>query len=74
MTNVKEDTTTRMGNYIARNVNKLSYQDKVHVVKMLLFREQPLQQSNNGCFIYLREIDENIKKEIFNFIKLKLNS
>ena len=64
-----------MDDYIAKKVNLLSFQDRCTVAKIIHFRnEKILKQNGNGAWCHLRELDENIKKEIFNFIKLKLNS
>ena len=59
--------------YIVNNINQLSYDHKYTIVKMLLFRNIDVKQSNNGAYCMLDNIDDDMLDIIYNFIKLKLN-
>jgi len=60
--------------YIAKQINNISIDDRYTVAKILLFRDCTLLQSNNGAYIHLKDIDEETVEEIYNFLKTKLSS
>jgi hypothetical protein len=60
--------------YIAKQINNVSIDDRYTVAKILLFRDCKLLQSNNGAYIHLKDIDEETMEEIYNFLKTKLSS
>ena len=60
--------------YIAKQINNISIDDRYTVAKILLFRDCKLLQSNNGAYIHLKDIDEETMEEIYNFLKTKLSS
>jgi len=60
--------------YIAKQINNISIDDRYTVAKILLFRDCKLLQSNNGAYIHLKDIDEETIEEIYNFLKTKLSS
>ena len=60
--------------YIAKQINNVSIDDRYTVAKILLFRDCKLLQSNNGAYIHLKDIDEETVEEIYNFLKTKLSS
>ena len=60
--------------YIAKQINNISIDDRCTVAKILLFRDCKLLQSNNGAYINLKDIDEETMEEIYNFLKTKLSS
>ena len=60
--------------YIIKQINRLSFPDREIVCRIVVFRGYKLRQSNNGAYIHINEIDENILNEICKFLKNKLNS
>lgn len=60
--------------YIAKQINNVSIDDRYTVAKILLFRDCKLLQSNNGAYLHLKDIDEETMEEIYNFLKTKLSS
>ena len=60
--------------YIVKQINNVSIDDRYTVAKILLFRDCTLLQSNNGAYIHLKDIDEETVEEIYNFLKTKLSS
>ena len=60
--------------YIAKQINNISIDDRYTVAKILLFRDCTLLQSNNGAYIHLKDIDEETVEEIYNFLNTKLSS
>jgi hypothetical protein len=60
--------------YIAKQINNVNIDDRYTVAKILLFRDCKLLQSNNGAYIYLKDIDEETMEEVYNFLKTKLSS
>ena len=60
--------------YISKQINNISIDDRYTVANILLFRDCKLLQSNNGVYINLKDIDEEIIDFIYNFLKTKLRS
>ena len=60
--------------YIIKQINRLSFPDRVIVCRIVVFRGYKLRQSNNGAYIHIKEIDENTLNEIYTFLKYKLSS
>jgi len=60
--------------YIASNIDKLSHSQKVHIARILYFRNVELKQSNNGVYCFIKVIDEKTKKEVESIIKLFLKT
>ena len=60
--------------YIVKQINNVSIDDRYTVAKILLFRDCTLLQSNNGAYIHLKDINEETVGEIYNFLKTKLSS
>ena len=59
--------------YIVSNINKMSDDNKSTIVRMLLFRNIDVKQSNNGAYCLFDNIDDDTLDNVYNFIKLKLN-
>ena len=60
--------------FIVSNINKLSFDTKNTVVKMLLFRDIDVKQSNNGVYCLLDNIDDDMLDIIYNFININYNN
>ena len=60
--------------YIIKQNNNASIDDRYTVAKILLFRDCTLLQSNNGAYIHFQDIDQETIEEIYNFLKTKLSS
>ena len=60
--------------YVLKQVNNLSLKDRYTVAKILWLRECKSNQSNNGAYIHLKDIDEETLNDIYDFIKRKLSS
>ena len=60
--------------YISKQINNISIDDRYTVAKILLFRDCKPLQSINGAYINLKDIDEEIIDFIYNFLKTKLSS
>ncbi len=60
--------------YIAKQINNLSIDDRYTVARILSFRDCKLLQSNNGAYIHLKDIDEETVEELYNFLKTRLSS
>ena len=59
--------------YVIKQINNVSLDDRYTVSKILMFRDYKLIQSNNGAYIHIKEIDEETLNEIYNFLKTKLS-
>ena len=59
--------------YIIKNINLLSIEERYSVSKILNFRDVPLKQTNNGVYTFIKDIDENTLNEVYIFLKTKLN-
>ena len=59
--------------YVIKQINNVSLDDRYTVSKILMFRDYKLSQSNNGTYIHIKEIDEETLNEIYNFLKTKLS-
>ena len=57
--------------FILKNINNLSLNDKYTIAKILMFREFDLKQSNNGAYIRLDRIDDCTLCDIYDFIKYR---
>ena len=60
--------------YVAKDINILSIDDRYTVAKILLLSDCKLIQSNNGAYIHFKDIDEETMEEIYNLLKTKLSS
>ena len=59
--------------YIINNINLLSIEERYTVSKILNFRDVPLKQTNNGVYVFIKDIDENTLNEVYIFLKTKLS-
>ena len=59
--------------YIINNINLLSIEERYSVSKILNFRDVPLKQTNNGVYVFIKDIDENTLNEVYIFFKTKLS-
>lgn len=59
--------------YIINNINLLSIEERYSVSKILNFRDVPLKQTNNGVYVFIKDIDENTLNEVYIFLKTKLS-
>ena len=59
--------------YIIKNINLLSIEERYSVSKILNFRDVPLKQTNNGVYTFIKDIDENTLNEVYIFLKTKLS-
>ena len=57
--------------FILKNINNLSLNDKHAIARILMFRECDLKQSNNGAYIRLDRIDDRTLCDIYDFIKYR---
>ncbi len=57
--------------FILKNINNLSLNDKHAIARILMFRECDLKQSNNGAYIMLDRIDDRTLCDIYDFIKYR---
>ena len=51
--------------YIIKNINLLSIEEKYTVCKILIFRDVLLLQSNNGVYTFIDNIDEHTLNELY---------
>ena len=63
---------SNIAQYIIKHINLLSIEERYTVCKILMFRNIPLQQSNNGVYVFIHNIDENTLNEVYIFLKTKL--
>ena len=59
--------------YIINNINLLSIEERYSVSKILNFRDVPLKQTNNGVYVFIKDIDENTLNEVYICLKTKLS-
>ena len=65
---------SNIAQYIIKNINLLSIEERYTVCKILIFRDVPLQQSNNGVYAFTHNIDENTLNEVYIFLKTRLGA
>ena len=58
--------TTRQ--YIINNVNKLSIGQKEVISRMIIFREYQLNHTNNGIYINIDLLNDDIINDIYDFM------
>ena len=56
--------------YIINNINKLSIGQKEVISRMIIFREYPLIQTNNGAYVNIDLLNEDIINDIYDFMVL----
>ena len=54
--------------YIINNVNKLSIGQREVISRMIIFREYPLNQTNNGVYININLLNDEIIDDIYEFM------
>ena len=59
--------------FVVKQINNVSLNDRYAVSRILLFRNYNLIQSNNGAYIQIEGIDEETLNEIYIFVKTKLS-
>ena len=59
--------------YVVKQINNVSLNDRYAVSRILLFRNYNLIQSNNGAHIHIEGIDEEPLNDIYIFVKTKLS-
>lgn len=59
--------------YVIKQINNISLDDRYTVAKILAFRDYNLKQSNNGAYMLIEEINEETINEIYMFLKTKLS-
>ena len=59
--------------YIIKNINLLSIEERYTVSKILNFRNVPLKQTNDGVYTCIKDIDENTLNEVYIFLKTNLS-
>ena len=59
--------------FVVKQINNVSLNDRYTVSRILLFRNYNLIQSNNGAYIHIEGIDEETLNEIYIFVKTKLS-
>ena len=55
--------------YIINNVNNLSIGQREVISRMIIFREYPLTQTNNGAYINIDLLNEDIIDDIYDFMR-----
>ena len=60
--------------YTAKQINNISIDERYTAANILLLRDCKLLQSNNGEYINLKDIDEEIIDFVSNFLKTKLSA
>ena len=63
---------SNIAQYIIKNINLLNIEERYTVCKILIFRDIPLQQSNNGVYTFTHNIDENTLHSVYIFLKTRL--
>ena len=58
--------------YVIKQINNVSLDDRYTVSKILMFRGYKLIQSNNGSYIHIEEIYGETTNEIYNLLKTRL--
>ena len=56
--------------YIINNVNKLSIGQKEVISRMIIFKEYPLIQTNNGAYINIDLFNDELVNDIYDFMIL----
>ena len=59
--------------YVVKQINNVSINDRYTVSRILLIRNYNLIQSNNGAYIHIEYIYEETLNEIYMFVKTKLS-
>ena len=54
--------------YIITNINKLSIGQNEVIARMIIFREYGLIQTNNGAYINIDLLNEDIINDIYEFM------
>ena len=62
-----------MDKYIIKHIDKLDFNKKLFIARLIYLRDIELKQSNNGVYCFIKNIDEKTKKEIYDIIKSYLN-
>ena len=55
--------------YIIKQINNVNLENRYSIAKILLFRDCDLQQTNNGTYIDIHNLDDETINEIYDFLK-----
>ena len=59
---------SNIAQYNIKNINLLNIEERYTVCKILIFRDVPLQQSNNGVYTFTNNIDEDTESDMLTGI------